>query len=111
MKCPKCEYIHEEMFNFCPVCGYKLIKIEDLPDCRNIEIYSFIKFMKELRLFFAKENHIPAYCIFTDKALASLVEYRNKIRNKEDIFLIKYWGKVNVERFGDDIMSYLSNPK
>ena len=74
MKCPKCEFIHEEIYNFCPVCGYKLINIEDLPDCRNIDMYSFISYMKELRISFALENNLPAYCIFPDKALASLVE-------------------------------------
>ena len=74
MKCPKCEFIHEEIYNFCPVCGYKLINIEDLPDCRNIDMYSFISYMKELRISFAQENNLPAYCIFPDKALASLVE-------------------------------------
>lgn len=63
--------------------------------------------LKEFRLQRSREEKIKAYYIFNDAQMSDLLE--RKPRNKEELLEISGFGKVKVEKYGEDILKILWN--
>lgn len=75
---------------------------------RNVDKYYFEQNLIEYRTQCARENSLPAYTIFDNKALNTLVEARNNILVQEDIVNVKYWSEVRVNKHGKAIIDILN---
>ena len=142
--CTKCGYQVKEEWDYCPVCGCKLPKLEEskpemllnnvndivdnskclvaekdkvkienksnnLPKLpRKIDYRILEGRLKEFRVSIKRDKNIPAYCVFSDTALCSVVESRNNILIKEDLLSLNGWGNVKVSQYGDEIIDILN---
>ncbi len=85
---------------------------KDLPNHptipRKVDPQIFTGRLKEYRLQKAGEEHKSPLYIFENKAIDCLVEARNRILVKQDLFEIKYWAEARIEKYGDDIIDILN---
>lgn len=63
--------------------------------------------LKAWRKQIAAKNKVPAYVIFHDATLNELAE--NLPLNKNDLQDIQGFGKVKIDRFGDDVLNIIKN--
>lgn len=128
--CVECGVKVEQDWKFCPICGKALPLVpnkisapkittlkkvqndvkeikKDVPP-RKIDEQVLGERLKEYRFAEATIKSLPAYCIFTNKAIESLLEARNSIYTKEDLHALKHWGAVKTEQYGNDIIEILN---
>ena len=75
-------------------------------DDNEIKLYEKIR---EWRLCKCRKEGFPAFCIFSNKVLVRIV--KSKAKNKEDLSAIRGFGKVKLEKYGDDILNLLIQDK
>ena len=74
---------------------------------RNIDADVLSKQLKDYRNRKSIEEGLPAYIIFEDKALQTMVDSRNIIDSLDDLTKIKYWSDKRVSKYGEDILSII----
>ena len=63
--------------------------------------------LKQLRLRLASENHVPAYIVFSDAALADMC--RKLPRNREEFLEVSGVGAVKSEKYGDMFLEVIND--
>lgn len=62
--------------------------------------------LKEWRTFQAKQQSVPAYCVFTDATLVAIAEARPQ--SPADLIKISGLGSAKASKYGDNVLAILA---
>ena len=93
----------------CRVCGktlteageLKLMRCEDCPSDLDEALYERLR---DWRADQAKEQGLPAYCVFTDKTLMAIAEAA-PVRASGELSMISGVGGRKLDRYGADVLA------
>ncbi|MBS2963052.1 HRDC domain-containing protein, partial [Actinocrinis puniceicyclus] len=94
----------------CRVCGRSLIepverKLGRCADCPSDLDEALFERLREWRSARAKEQSLPAYCVFTDATLTAIAESRPA--DRAALAGIPGVGSTKLERYADDVLALL----
>ncbi|MBU3145813.1 HRDC domain-containing protein [Clostridium sp. CF012] len=79
--------------------------IEKKEDCIGKNYEELYEKLKKYRYAKAQVEEIKAYCIFTNNTLEEIIKAKPK--NKEELLKVQGFGKVKVEKYGEDIIGII----
>ena len=134
--CVYCGYETDNTWKYCPNCGKELpalnkkviknnekillsqnnndFKIDILNNIdrqthqRKIDRNILEGRLIEYRLTEKNRLNIPSYCIFKNSTIQAIVENRNNIFTKDDLYNIKGLGATSIDKYGNDIIDILN---
>lgn len=97
----------------CRVCGKALIEAVDrklgrCADCPSDLDQALFQRLREWRSEQAKEQSLPAYCVFTDATLTAIAE--GKPMDRGALSRIPGVGSAKLERYADEVLTLLGVP-
>jgi len=100
--CKKCHKNHHEGREIFPfdIEDIQLIKKESLKE----ELLSNLKIW---RLKKAREENLPAYCVFHNKSFEDLIN--KKPKTKKGLSRVHGFGNFKIEKYGDEILCMINN--
>jgi DNA helicase-2/ATP-dependent DNA helicase PcrA len=97
----------------CRVCGKALIEAVDrklgrCADCPSDLDQALFQRLRDWRAERAREQSLPAYCVFTDATLTAIAETRPTERGA--LAKIPGVGSAKLERYADQVLTILTGP-
>jgi ATP-dependent DNA helicase RecQ len=85
----------------------RIVKTEPVKTVVNNDVdYGLMTNLKDLRSTLAKQEHMPAYIIFTDAALVDMCKKRPK--NPEEFLLVSGVGKAKQHKYGQKFIELIT---